>query len=175
MSARPSLDDLLLVGQITVPHGVRGQLKFHAITSRPEHLEQIKTIFVGDELVEYRLVRAAVHKGSQMIMTLEGVDTREGAEAMRGLEVYIPQTEAAPLDKDEYYLHDLPGLNVQTVDGTPLGVVKEIIETGANEVLVITRPEGGEALIPMIREVVKQLDVAGGLIVVEPIPGLLEE
>ncbi len=175
MSARPSLDDVLLVGQITVPHGVRGQLKFHAITSHPEHLEQIETVFVGEGLVEYRLLRASVHKGSQMIMALEGVDSREGAEAMRGLEVYIPQTLAAPLEEDEYYLHDLPGLNVQTVDGAQLGVVKEIIETGANEVLVVTRPDGGEALIPMIKEVVKQLDVAGGLIVVEPMPGLLEE
>ena len=169
-----SLDDLLLVGQITLPHGVRGQLKLHAITSRPDHLQRVKTLFIGEALTPYVLWRAAVHKGAVMIVTLAGVDTREGAEALRGQEVYMRQSDAAPLDEDEYFLHDLPGLNVQTADGTAVGVVKEVIETGANEVLVVTRPEGGEVLIPMVKDIVKQLDLAAGLVVIDPVPGLLD-
>lgn len=174
MPTPPARDDLLLVGQFTVPHGIRGQLKLFAVTNRPEHLSRVKTIFVGDELTPYKLVRAAEHKAALMIVTVGGVDTREAAEALRGQDVYIRQSDAAPLEADEYFLHDLPGLRVETVAGETIGTVKEVIETGANEVLVVTRPEGGEALIPMIKDVVKQLDVAGGLIVVEPLPGLLE-
>lgn len=174
MTNRVLLDDLLLVGQITLPHGVRGQLKLHTITSRPEHLQRVKTVFIGEGLTPYSLRRAAVHKGAVMIVTLAGVDTREGAEALRGQEVYMRQNDAAPLDEDEYFLHDLPGLNVQTTAGTVVGVVKEVIETGANEVLVVTRPEGGEVLIPMIKDIVKQLDLAGGLVMIDPIPGLLD-
>ncbi|MDP9317246.1 MAG: ribosome maturation factor RimM [Chloroflexota bacterium] len=174
MTNRVLLDDLLLVGQITLPHGVRGQLKLHTITSRPEHLQRVKTVFIGEGLTPYSLRRAAVHKGAVMIVTLAGVDTREGAEALRGQEVYMRQSDAAPLDEDEYFLHDLPGLNVQTTAGTVVGVVKEVIETGANEVLVVTRPEGGEVLIPMIKDIVKQLDLAGGLVMIDPIPGLLD-
>jgi 16S rRNA processing protein RimM len=65
-------------------------------------------------------------------------------------------------------------MRVQTLDGVEVGIVKEIIETGANEVLVVTRPEGGEVLVPMIKDVVKQLDMADGTITIEPLPGLLE-
>lgn len=173
-SPRPSLDDLLLIGQFTLPHGIRGQLRLHALTNRPEHLERVKTVFVGEELRAYKLHRAAEHKPSVLIVTLGGVDSREAAEALKGEEVYIRQADALPLEADEYYLHDLPGLRVQTMDGTDIGVVKEVIETGANEVLVVTRPEGGEVLIPMIKDVVKQLDVAAGTIAIEPIAGLLE-
>ncbi len=100
MTNRPSLDDLLLVGQFTLPHGVRGQLKFHAITSRPEHLGRVKTIFVGAGLTPYPLVRIAAHKAAVMIATLGNVTTREGAEELRGQDVYIRQSEAAPLDED---------------------------------------------------------------------------
>ncbi len=174
MTDRPSLEDLLLVGQFTLPHGVRGQLKFHAITNRPEHLARVKTIFVGEGLTPYPLVRIAAHKAAVMIVTLGNVSTREGAEELRGQEVYIRQNEAAPLDEDEYYLHDLPGLQVQTTEGTTLGVVKEVIETGANEVLVVTRTEGGEVLIPMIKDVIKELDVAAGRVTIAPLPGLLD-
>jgi 16S rRNA processing protein RimM len=175
MTIQPKPEDMLLVGQFTLPHGVRGQLKLHAITNRPDNLTHVKTIFVGEGRTPYRLARIAAHKGAVMIATLPSVTTREGAEALRGQEVFIRQSDAAPLDEDEYFLHDLPGLRVQTVDGTDLGVVKEVIETGANDVLVVTRPEGAELLIPMIRDVVKQLDIASGLITIEPMPGLLED
>ena len=173
-SSRPSLDELLLVGQITMPFGVRGQLKLHAITNRPKHLIRVSTVFVGEALTPYRLRRAAEHKAAIMIITLSGVETREAAEELRGQEVYIRQRDALPLEADEYYLHDLPGLRVQSADGTLIGTVKEVIETGANEVLIVTRPEGGEVLIPMIKDVVTQLDIAAGVVVIEPLPGLLE-
>ena len=174
MTPQPNPDDLLLVGQITLPHGVRGQVKLHAITNRPEHLEHVTTIFVGEKRTAFKLNRIAAHKGPVMIATLGGVGSRDAAEALRGQEVYIRQSDAAPLDEDEYYLHDLPGITVQTVDGVELGVVKEVIETGANDVLVVTRAEGGEVLIPMIRDVVKRLDLPGQRITIEPMPGLLE-
>jgi 16S rRNA processing protein RimM len=174
MTNSPAREDVLLIGQFTLPHGVRGQIKLHAITNQPEHLSRVKTIFVGEALKPYRLQRAAEHKASTLIVTLAGVTTRDEAETLRGQEVFIRQQDAAPLADDEYFLHDLPGLRVETVAGELLGLVKEVIETGANEVLVVTRPVGGEVLIPMIKDVVKQLDIAAGLITIEPLPGLLD-
>ncbi|WP_029215325.1 ribosome maturation factor RimM [Kallotenue papyrolyticum] len=173
MSQGPAPEDLLLVGQITVPHGIRGQVKLRAITSYPEHLDRVKTVYLGEERTPYRLQRAAVHKPQIMIITLGGVTTRTAAEALRGQEVYIRAEDARPLEPDEYFLHDLPGLHVETEQGVAIGVVREVIETGANEVLVVTRAEGGDALIPMIRDVVIQLDIAAGRIVIRPMPGLL--
>lgn len=174
MTNRPSLDELLLIGQLGQPHGVRGQLKLKAITSRPEHLARVKTVYVGEDLRAYALRRAAIHKGAIMIVTLGGVDTREAAEALREQEVYMRQTDAAPLEADEYFLHDLPGLRVETITGEVIGTVKEVIESAANEVLIVTRPTGGEALVPMIKDVVKRFDIASGVIVIDPLPGLFE-
>lgn len=173
-SARAVLDDLLLIGQFTNPHGIRGQLKLHAVTNRPGHLQHVKTVFIGEALTPYKLQRAAEHKPTVLIVTLAGVDTREAAEVLKGQEVYIRQADALPLEEDEYYLHDLPGLRVVTTDGTDIGIVKEVIETGANEVLVVKRPDGSEVLIPMIKDIIKQLDITAKIIVIEPMPGLLE-
>lgn len=167
-------DEMLLVGRIVMPFGVHGQLKLLAITNRPEHLRHVKTVFVGDVLRPYRVRQAFVHKTSVVIIALEGIDSRNAAETLRGQEVYIRQSEAQPLEEDEYFFHDLPGMRIQTLDGAEVGVVKEVIETGANEVLVVTRPAGDEVLIPMIKDIIKQLNIAEGSIMIEPLPGLLE-
>jgi 16S rRNA processing protein RimM len=170
----PLPDEMLLIGRIVGPFGVRGQLRVAAVTDRPKHLQHVKRVFVGDTLKPYRLRQAFVHKPSIVVLALEGVGSRNAAETLREQDVYIRQSDALPLEEEEYYLHDLPGMRVQTLDGVDVGVVKGVIETGANEVLVVTRPEGGEVLVPMIKDVVKQLDIAGGTIMIEPMPGLLE-
>ena len=166
-------DDFLLIGTIGVPFGMRGQVKLHSVMSRPEHLRRVKTLFIGDQHRAIALRHAAEHKPNVLILTLEGLANRSSAEALRGAEVYIREADAAPLDEDEYFLHDLPGLRVETITGEQVGTVKEVLETGANEVVIVTRPEGGEVLIPMIRDVVKVLDIAGGRLVIEPMEGLL--
>ena len=167
-------DDFLLVGTIGLPFGIKGQVKLHTITSRPEHLLRLKTVFLGDARAATALRRVAEHKHAVMILTLPGVEDRNAADALRGTEVYIRQQDAAPLDEDEYFLHDLPGLRVETTAGEVLGTVDEVLETGANDVLVVRRESGEEALIPMTREVVKALDLTARRIVIEPIQGLLD-
>ncbi len=168
-------DDFLLVGTIGLPFGIKGQVKLHTITSRPEHLLRLKTVFLGDARAATALRRVAEHKHAVMILTLAGVEDRNAADELRGTEVYIRQQDAAPLDEDEYFLHDLPGLQVETTAGELIGTVKEVLETGANDVLVVARPEGGEVLLPMIRDVVKSMDLAAKRLVIEPLEGLLEQ
>jgi 16S rRNA processing protein RimM len=172
-TARGERDDLLLIGTIGVPFGLKGQVKLHALTSRPEQLRRIKTLFVGEAQTPIKLRRAVEHKANHLVLTLEGIADRAAADQLRGAEVFILEADAAPLDEDEYFLHDLPGLKVETVAGEAIGVVKEVLETGANDVLVVTRLDGAEALIPMIRDVVKSLDLKARRITIEPMEGLL--
>lgn len=167
-------DEFLLVGSIGLPFGIKGQVKLHTITSRPEHLIRLKTVFLGDAHVATRLRRAVEHKHAVMILTIDGVEDRNAAEALRGTEVYIRQQDAAPLDEDEYFLHDLPGLQVETIAGEILGTVSEVLETGANDVLVVKRESGQEVLIPMTREVIKSLDLTTKRVIIEPLQGLLD-
>ncbi|MFV9503298.1 MAG: ribosome maturation factor RimM [Oscillochloridaceae bacterium umkhey_bin13] len=170
------MDDLLLIGQIFAPFGVRGQLKLKAITDRPEHIARVvRTVYLhqGNALTEHTLTRLHEHKPGLLIMTLREVTDRDAAEALRGAEVYIREAEAAPLAEDEYFLHQLIGLAAITTDGTTIGTVREVLTTGAGEVLVITREGQPDALVPMVRQFITELDLAAGRIVINPLEGLL--
>lgn len=174
MSDTPAQDDLLLVGTIVQPFGIKGLVKLHTVMSNPEQLGRIKTVFVGPKLTSYKITRAAPHKPGVLLLTLAGVDNRTAAENLQQSEVYIRASDAAPLAEEEYFLHDLPGMEVRTTDGTNLGTVKEVLETGANDVIVVKRVDEGEVLIPMIRAIVKDMDLATRVIIIEPMPGLLD-
>jgi 16S rRNA processing protein RimM len=171
-SATP--DDTLLIGAIVAPFGLRGQVKMRSYTDQVEHLRRnIRSVFLGPNRKEYQLRDVLEHKPGLLVLSLGGVTTREQSEALRGCEVAIREQEAAPLEPDEYFIHQLYNLAVVTEDGTAIGRVREVIETGANEVLVVARPDQADALIPMIHDVVLDLDLAGGRVVVRLLEGLL--
>jgi 16S rRNA processing protein RimM len=170
----PAADELLLIGRFVTTHGLRGQLKMSAVTAQIEHLQKkIKTIYVGNKHRAYSLKAVAVHKPGVLIVTLEGITSQSAAEDLRSAEVFILEREAAPLAADEYFTHQLFGLVVVTDTGEELGKVREVIETGANDVLVVAKPAGGEVLIPMIRDVVVDLNITDGRITIHPLDGLL--
>ena len=173
--ASSARSDLLLIGTIVMPFGVKGQVKVSSFTNKPDHLRRVKTVFVGLKQLPIPLRRVIQHKPDVLVLTLGGIEDRNAAEALRGSEIFIREEDAAPLEVDEYFLHDLPGLRVETTAGALVGEVKDVLETGANEVLVVKRVEGGEALIPMIHDIVKALDLAAKRIVIEPMAGLLDE
>jgi len=169
-----STEELLLIGQIVAPFGVRGQLKLKGFTDRPDHIARhVRTLYVGKARTELTLRRLAEHKPGVFILEIQGVTTRELADELRGSEVYIRASDAAPLAADEYFIHDLVGLAVETAEGQPVGKVREVLETGAGEVLVITRAEQPDALVPMVRDFIAAIDLPGGKVVISPIEGLL--
>ena len=172
----PTPDNTILVGQIVAAFGVRGQVKMKAITDQVDHLRRrIGTLYLGPKLQAYQLKRLLEHKPGLLVLTLGGVTTREQAEDLRGQEVAILESQAAPLAEGEYFIHQLYGLEVVTEQGQPIGKVREVLETGANEVLVVSRPGKRDALIPMIHDVVQDLDIAGGRAVVRLIAGLIDD
>ncbi len=169
-----SPDDLLLIGVIAGPFGVKGQVKLKSFTDRPDYLRRhLREIFVGKKLVPYTLTKLHEHKPGLLILTLRDVETREAVDDLRGSEVFIRHSDAAPLDEDEYYLHDLIGLQVLTEANQEVGTVREIIETGVHEVLIVTRPGQADALIPLVREFVVEFDLTARRLVIRPIEGLL--
>jgi 16S rRNA processing protein RimM len=168
-------DDTLLVGQIVAAFGLRGQVKMRSYTDHVEHLRRrIRSLYIGPKRQEYELKSLIEHKPGLLILTLGGVTTREAAEDLRGAEVAILEREAAPLEEGEYFIHQLYGMAVITEAGEEIGRVREVLETGANEVLVVTRAGQPDALIPMIHDVVQELDVVGGRMIIRPIAGLLD-
>lgn len=167
---------MLSIGKIVGSFGLRGECKLRSTSDQPEHLvTHARTLFLGRDLRVYPVQRMYIHKPEVLIIALEGVRTVEEADALRGLEVFVRETDSAPLGEGEYFLHQLYDLRVTTVDGEDLGTVREVIATGANDVLVVRNARGVEILIPIIRDVVQQLDIASGQIVVRLLEGLRGE
>ena len=168
-------DEMLLIGKIAGPHGVRGDLKVTLISSHPEHIVRQKTLYLGDTFTPYAVSRLQEHKPGLYIVHFNAVTTRDDAEALQGLELFIPASKAAPLEEDEYFIHDLYGMVVQTSAGEELGKVAEVLETGANDVLVARRIGHADVLIPMIRDVIVQIDVASQRITITSLAAIQPE
>jgi 16S rRNA processing protein RimM len=163
------------IGLITAMFGIRGEVKVQPLTDFPERFLQTATVYVGDELIERHVLGARLHQRI-VILRLDGVETANDAEALRNKRLYILASELVTLPPDHYYLHDLVGLRVLHVNGTPLGVVRDVIQSAGNDLLVIQDARTGkDVLLPSVKEFVKAVDVAGGVINVEPIPGFFDE
>jgi 16S rRNA processing protein RimM len=151
--------------------GVQGEVLVHLHAQAPAAHHQAHRLYVDGQ--PRAVERARPRKGA-IVLKLRGVDNPEQASALRGAMVAVPQALLAPTPEDTYYHSQVLGLRVVTTDGRNLGAVTEILETPANDVYVVTDQDHGEVLVPAIADVVKSVDVARGVMVVEPVPGLLD-
>jgi 16S rRNA processing protein RimM len=150
---------------------VRGEVRVALDTDHPEHLAPPLHVYLGPERTPYAIEGARLDR-SDALLHLAGLENREQADALRGLEVAIRADEASPLQPGEFYIHQVIGLQVWTEAGVPLGKVVEVIETGANDVYVVRGPTG-EVLVPAIRDVVVEIDPPSGRMIVRPLEGML--
>jgi 16S rRNA processing protein RimM len=162
----------LAIGRILRPWGVRGELKVEILTEDPTRFQRLETVYVGPQFVPHRLERARLHKGD-LILKLAGCDDRNAAEELRDLLVNVAMEDALPLEEGEYWVHQLLGLEVWTAEGEKLGLVREVLETGANDVYVVRDQSGREVLIPALKDVVLEIDLDAGRMLVELLEGLV--
>ncbi|MQA90594.1 MAG: ribosome maturation factor RimM [Gemmatimonas sp.] len=170
--------DYLIVGRIRRPHGIRGELLIAVDTDRPQSVFRTgRAIQLGDvdgepNGAKYRIGRLRPTTGGG-ILKLDGVESREGAEALRGHTLLIAATAASPAATDEVHYHDLVGLAVRTRDGD-LGRVTDILGFPGGETLVIQVPDGREILIPFAKEFVTGIDLKAEVVTIDPPEGLLD-
>lgn len=156
-----------MVGRVGAPHGLRGWSQLWSFTDPPEGLLRYRRLQARRrgqtqvlEIAEGRL------QGERVIVRFAGTDDRDAAAKLTGFELSVPRTALEPAPSGSWYWHDLIGLAVVTVDGTPLGRVDHLIETGVNDVLVVQGER--ERLIPFAQpQVVKQVDLDAGRIEVD--------
>jgi 16S rRNA processing protein RimM len=161
-------EGFVAIGRVLGTWGVRGALKLESLTDFPDRFDPGARLWLGgmERLVESRHTRAG-----REIVKLTGIDSPEDAESFRGAVIEIPEAELRPLGEDEFYQHDLIGLSVRERSGELLGTVSALLPTGANDVLVVVGP-AGEWLLPLIEDVVTFVDLAGGEVRVELLPGI---
>lgn len=163
--------EFIVIGEITRPHGVRGELQVKPHTDEPERFTWLEQVYVGEMAPRLMAVeKARLHQG-KILLKLTAVNNRTAAEVLRGEWLMVPESEALPLEEGEYFLFQLEGLAVQTVEGEALGTLTRVIETGANNVFVV-QGEQGELLLPDTDEVVQEIDFDSGRMIVTLLPGL---
>lgn len=168
----------VVVGEVRRPHGIRGELRVEILTDYPERLAERDYVYLAypdtpDAVERYPVEGIRPHKGL-LLLKLGRCDDRDTAEELRGMLVQVPLEEAVPLEEGEYYYFQLVGADVETDAGEWLGRVTEVLGTGAHDVFVVRGPRG-EVLLPAVEDVILQLDLENGKMVVHPLPGMLEE
>ncbi|WP_206025189.1 ribosome maturation factor RimM [Micromonospora zingiberis] len=181
---------MLIVGRIGKPHGIRGEVTVEVRTDEPETRFAPGTVLrtmpgavtrggqepAASPGVPYELtVEAARWHQGRLLVAFEGSLDRDVAEALRGTLLTVDSADvAAPEDPEEFLDHQLVGLAVVTPTGEHLGEVARIDHAPASDLLVLRRPEGRTALIPFVKAIVPEVDLAGGRVVVDPPGGLLD-
>lgn len=160
------------IGEITATFGRKGEVKVKPDTDFPERFEELEEVFVSGGNIAGRLIEVEdswYQKGS-VILKFPGVDNISAAEEYRGAKIYIRESDLMPTEEDEYYIHDIIGLEVVTDKGENLGKVKEVLRSAANDVYVTDR-----AMIPAVKEFIESIDLAEGKIIVKHDEGLITE
>lgn len=154
------------MGHVAAPFGIQGWIKVQAYTEMLDGLLDYPVWWLGnkDSWREYRVLEAAPH-GKTLIAKLEGCSGREMAQNLKGCQIAVPRTALPVASDDEYYWADLIGLSVVNIEGVPFGQVSSLLETGANDVLVVQGER--ERLIPFVAAVIRKVDIAARLIQVD--------
>ena len=165
---------MITVGEIVAAHGLHGQVRIALHTDFPERFDQMESIWVtrpDGERKRRKILGVSAHSSKPLlILKLEGITSREAAVSFVKSTLDIDDDEAMPLPEGVYYEHDLIGLNVVTTDGRELGPLTEVLRTGANDVYVTPT-----CLIPAIPQVMREVNLEERRMVVEPMPGMIEE
>lgn len=157
----------ICVARIGAAHGVRGEVKLWSFTEDPLAVTRYGPLATRDGGRAFEVVRAREAKGF-LVASLKGVASRDDAERLNGLELYVPRERLPAPEDDEYYHADLIGLAAVTAAGEPLGRVVAIHNFGAGDIVEIAPPHGATMLLPFSNAVVPSVDIANGRMVVAP-------
>ncbi|MGH2367127.1 MAG: ribosome maturation factor RimM [Chloroflexota bacterium] len=162
----------MAVGQVMGTFGPRGELRVQPLGRFPQRFRELRRVYVGEDFQPAAVTHRREY-GRGLILRLDTVKSRDAARDLYGQYLYLPEAEAVPLPDGEYFVHQIVGLAVRTTDGEELGTVREVLQTGSNDVYVVRGPRG-EVLLPATKEVIKDVDLAGGTMLVELLPGLVD-
>lgn len=175
MTTTPVTDSTCVpIGSIVKARGLAGEVKVALYSGDPSELASYQTLYLerGGERQAYTVEKTRA-QGKFGVVKLREIATRLAAEAQAGAEVLVMKSQMPPLAADEFYWHEMLGLAVRTTQGQELGTVTSLIATGGHDVLVVTGKDQ-EYLIPALKEVIVSQDNAAGVLLIDPIPGLLE-
>ena len=168
------MGDMLQVGVITQTHGVRGEVKVFPTTDDVNRFKKLKQVILdtGKETMPLEIQSVKFFK-QFVILKFKGIDNINDIEKYKRCSLYVTREHAVPLEEDEYFIADMIGMEVCTEDGNIFGTLKDVIETGANDVYVIENAEHGEVLVPAIKECIRSVDIEKEQMMIHLMDGLI--
>lgn len=168
------MEQFLQVGVISSTHGVRGEVKVFPTTDDANRFRKLKTVILdtGREYLTLEIEGVKFFK-QFVILKFKGIDNINEIEKYKGRSLLVDREHAVKLKKNEYFVADMIGISVFTEDGKPFGILKDVMETGANDVYIIESPEYGEVLIPAIRQCILEVDIENQRMVIHLMEGLV--
>lgn len=167
------MEQYLEIGKVVSTHGLRGELRVDPWCDSPQFLCQFKTLYLKKGETKLS-VSSRPHK-TIAIVKAKGIDTIEEAEKLRGRVLYINRSDAR-LAPGEYFIQDLMGLDVIDIDTSKsYGKITDVLKTGANDVYQVTDEKKKDYLIPVIYDVVKEIDINGGKVLIKPLKGIFDD
>lgn len=165
----------LRVGVITRTHGIRGEVKVFPTTDSPLRFNELSEVFLKlGKKEKYLKIESARYFKNLVILKFKGIDSLNDVEAYKGGELYIKRSEGEALAENEYYIADIIGMRVVSDEGAEIGTVKDVLETGANDVYIVSREGAKDLLLPAIKDCVKSVDLEENRITVHIMDGLLD-
>ncbi|AZO95591.1 ribosome maturation factor RimM [Halocella sp. SP3-1] len=166
--------ELVKIGRITKNQGNKGEIRVIPLTDHPERFELLESVYLakGNDIFKKNLEGLRYHKNF-LVLKLEGIDNIGQALELRDYFIKIPSEEILPLEENEYYIDDLLGYQVITDIGEKLGEIFDVITTEGTDIFLV-RDNNNEYMIPAAREIVIDIDMDKGVMVIKPISGLLE-
>jgi len=168
------MQDFLEVGQIVNTYGIKGFLKVVPFTDDITRFDYLKNVYVKNkkETKQYEVEEVKYHKNF-VLLKFKGINYMEEAETLRDSFLEVDREDAIPLEEDTYYIVDLIGLEVYSDENKLLGKLEDIFNTGSNDIYVVKDELGKQLLLPAISEVIKQINIEEGKIIVHLIEGLI--
>ncbi len=168
------MEDLVAIARVAKPRGLKGEVSSDILTDFPERFEDLVDVMAAmpDGTKRELKIEKYWFQSGRVVLKFVGFDSIEAAETLRDAEICIAESEAVELEDDEYFDWELAGCKVVTADGTLVGDVREIMRTGATEILVVDGEK--EYLIPFANSICTEVDIEKRLIVIDPPEGLLE-
>ena len=170
--------DFLVIGEVLRPHGVHGEVRVRVLTENREQLLDLEYVYLADSPSDKRRIRLDLNSvrfnKAFALLSLAGCSSREDADRLRSKIVMIDHEQIAPLEGDQYYLFQLIGLQV-VCDGTQIGNVKEVLQTGANDVYIVDSPAHGDLLLPAHDETIVGIDFESQVITMSLPDGLIPD
>ena len=167
------MEENFQVGIVTSPHGVRGEVKVYPTRDDPRRFRRLKEVTGDNGKQEWNLkIEAVKFFKNMVILKFKGIDDRNDVERMRQAKLLVTRENAVELGKDEYFIADLIGIQVVSDEGEELGTISDVLQTGANDVYVVSKDGAKDLLIPAIHACIQNVDVAAGQMEVHLLPGL---